>query len=100
MEHLEQPCDGFLALGESLALTVQNHAAINRAAPTRGPTPAGTPGGLTGDVVGALRSLGLVGFVLREDELNDWGELVGVVLVVLAQENNFVVELAGGILWR
>jgi hypothetical protein len=23
-----QPCDGFLALGESLDLTVQNHAAI------------------------------------------------------------------------
>jgi hypothetical protein len=28
MEHLGQPCDGFLALGESLDLTVQNHAAI------------------------------------------------------------------------
>jgi hypothetical protein len=49
--------------------------------------------------IGALRSLGLVGFALfREDELNGWGELVGVVLVVLAQENNFIVELAGA--WR
>src|ERR1700730_7261039 len=45
-----------------------------------------------------LRSLALVGFVLRGDELNGWGDLVGVVLVVLAQENNFVVGLAGA--WR
>jgi hypothetical protein len=51
-----------------------------------------------GGSFGALRLLGLVGFVIREDELNDWGELVGVVLVVLAQENNFIVELAGA--WR
>jgi hypothetical protein len=48
-----------------------------------------------GGSFGALRSLGLVGVVLRGDELNGWGALVGVVLVVLAQENNFVVELAG-----
>jgi hypothetical protein len=67
--------------------------------PTRGPTPAGTPGGLTGDVVGALRSLGLVGVALRGHELNGWGGLVGIVLVVLAQENNFVVGSAGGVLW-
>jgi hypothetical protein len=43
-----------------------------------------------GGSFGALRSLGL--------ELNGWGDLVGVVLVVLAQENNFIVELAGA--WR
>ena len=49
-----------------------------------------------GGSFGALRSLGLVGVALfREDELNGWGELVGVVLVVLAQEKNFVVGLAG-----
>ena len=52
-----------------------------------------------GGSFGALGSLGLVGVVLRGDELNGWGDLVGVVLVVLAQENNFVVELAGGVLW-
>ena len=51
-----------------------------------------------GGSFGALRSLGLVGVVLREDELNGWGGLVGVVLVVLAQKNNFIVELAGA--WR
>ena len=51
-----------------------------------------------GGSFGALRSLGLVGFALRGHELNGWGGLVGVVLVVLAQENNFVVELAGGVL--
>jgi hypothetical protein len=51
-----------------------------------------------GGSFGALRSLGLVGVALRKDELNGWGGLVGVVLVVLAQENNFVVELAGGVL--
>jgi len=51
-----------------------------------------------GGSFGALRSLGLVGVALREDELNGWGELVGVVLVVLAQENNFIVGLAGA--WR
>src|ERR1700732_1947913 len=48
--------------------------------------------------IGAVRSLGLVGVALREDELNGGGELVGVVLVVLAQEKNFIVELAGA--WR
>ena len=47
--------------------------------------------------VGSWRSLGLVGVALRGDELNGWGELLGVV-VVLAQENNFIVELAGA--WR
>jgi hypothetical protein len=45
-----------------------------------------------------LGSLVLVGFVLGGHELNGWGGLVGVVLVVLAQENNFIVELAGA--WR
>ena len=52
-----------------------------------------------GGSFGASRSLGLVGVAFRGDELNGWGGLVGVVLVVLAQENNFVVELAGGVLW-
>jgi hypothetical protein len=51
-----------------------------------------------GGSFGALRSLGLVGVVLREGELNGWGGLVGVVLVVLAQENNFIVGLARA--WR
>jgi len=51
-----------------------------------------------GGSFGALRSLGLVGVVLRGHELNGWGGPVGVVLVVLAQENNFIVELAGA--WR
>jgi hypothetical protein len=51
-----------------------------------------------GGSFGALGSLSLVGVALRGDELNGWGGLVGVVLVVLAQENNFVVGLAGA--WR
>src|ERR1700747_521044 len=41
-----------------------------------------------GGSFGALGSLSLVGVALREDELNGWGELVGVVLVVLAPEKN------------
>jgi hypothetical protein len=53
---------------------------------------------MDGGSFGALRSLGLVGIALRGDELNGWGELVGVVLVDLAQENNFLVGLAGA--WR
>ena len=52
-----------------------------------------------GGSFGALRSLGLVGVARRDDELNGWAGLVGVVLVVLAQENNFIVGLAGGVLW-
>jgi hypothetical protein len=51
-----------------------------------------------GGSFGALRSLGLVGVALRGHELNGWGDLVGAVLVVLAQENNFLVGLAGA--WR
>jgi hypothetical protein len=51
-----------------------------------------------GGSIGALRSLGLVGVALRGHELNGWGDLVGAVLVVLAQENNFLVGLAGA--WR
>ena len=50
---------------------------------------------MDGGSYGALRSLGLVGVALRGDELNGWGGLVGVVLVVLAEENNFIVGLAG-----
>ncbi|MFZ3326384.1 MAG: hypothetical protein CR217_16770 [Beijerinckiaceae bacterium] len=45
-----------------------------------------------------MGSLGLVGVALRGDEFNRWGGLVGVVLVVLAQENNVNVGLAGA--WR
>jgi hypothetical protein len=52
---------------------------------------------MDGGSFGALRSLGLVGIALRGDELNGWGELVGVVLVDLAQENNFLGWLERGV---
>ena len=51
-----------------------------------------------GGSFGALGSLDLVGVALRDDELNGWGGLVGIVLIILAQENNFIVGLAGA--WR